>query len=129
MAIDKPVGLVYKIDDPKEKRLIPVGSWVEFYEALLTLCAEINAEEFERLPDLEVFKPQRKGAKTKPNFVRRNNRTRLKSASEYLGPKCDIRANLQGISKASFLDPKKLPLRVMAHFGVIPSDVRVWTGR
>ena len=125
-AIDKPFGLVYKIDDPKEKCLIPTETWSGFYEALLDICADINWVEFEKLPDIEAFKPKRKGAK--PNFVRRNDRTRLKAATGYIGPKSDIRANLQGISKSSFLDPKKLPCRLMAHFGIDPADVRVWTG-
>lgn len=79
--------------------------------------------------DLDEFKPQRKGPKTKPNFVRRNDRTRLKSPSGYLGPRSDIRANLAGISKSSFLDPKKLPRRLMARFGINVDDVRVWTGK
>ena len=93
----------------------------------LTLCAELNPAEFEKLPDLDEFKPKRRGAK--PNFVRRNGKTRLKSASGYLGPKSDIRANLQGVSKAAFLDPKRLPRRIMAHFGINSADIRVWTGR
>ena len=127
-ALDKPTGLVYKCGDPTAQRFYPADSWMNFYEALLRLCAELNPDEFEKLPDLDEFKPQRKGAKTKPNFVRRNDRTRLKSASGYLGPKSDIRASLAGISKSSFLDPKRLPCRLMAHFGIDPADVRVWTG-
>ena len=127
-AVDKPMGLVYKIDDPKAERLIPVKSWMEFYEALLRICAEVNPVEFEKLPDLKEFEPQRKGDKTKPNFVRRKDRVRLKAASVYLGPDNDIRANLSGISKMSFVDPKRLPCRVMAHFGIKSEDVRVWTG-
>lgn len=128
-ALDKPAGLVYKIDDPMETRFLSVSTWMEFYEALLRICADLNPDEFEKLPDIEAFMPQRQGAKTKPNFVRRNARVRLKAASGYLGPKSDIRANLAGISKSSFLDPKKLPCRIMAHFGINPSDVRVWTGK
>jgi len=126
-AIDKPAGLVYKIDDPKGKRFIPAETWSGFYEALLDICADIDPVGFEKLPDIEAFKPKRKGAK--PNFVRRNDRTRLKAATGYIGPHSDIRANLMGISKSSFFDPKRLPCRLMAHFGIAPADVRVWTGK
>ena len=128
-ALDKPAGLVYKAGDKVRQKLIPVKTWQEFYEALLGICAEFNPGEFEKLPDLKEFEPQRKGAKTKPNFVRRNSRVRLKSGSEYLGSGKDIRANLAGISRTSFTDPKKLPRRIMAHFGIQPSDIRVWTGQ
>lgn len=82
----------------------------------------------EKLPDIKEFEPQRMCKKTKPNFARRSDRVRFKSATVYLGPKNDIRANLAGVSKAYFLDPKRLPCRIMAHFGINPADVRVWTG-
>ena len=127
-AVDKPAGLVYKVENPLECRLLPVKSWMGFYEALLRICAEVNPSEFEKLPDIKEFEPQRKGAKTKPNFARRNDRVRFKSATDYLGPKNDIRANLSGISKMSFVDQKRLPCRIMAHFGIKSSDIRVWTG-
>ncbi len=127
-AVDKPAGLVYKIEDPAACRLLPVKSWMEFYEALLRICAEVNPSEFAKLPDIKEFQPQRKGTKTKPNFARRNDRVRFKSATGYLGPKNDIRANLAGVSKMSFVDQKRLPCRVMAHFGIQPADIRVWAG-
>ena len=127
-GLDRPAALVYRIDDPTAYRFLPVKTWMEFYEALLKLCAEKDPQKFEVLPDSKEFAPQRKGAKTKPNFVRRNDRTKLKAASGYLGPKNDIRANLQGISRTSFLEPKRLPRRLMAHFGINPADVRVWSG-
>ena len=127
-GLDRPKALVYRIDDPAAYQFRPVKTWMEFYEALLRICADKDSQKFEVLPDSKEFAPQRKGAKTKPNFVRRNDRIKLKSASGYLGAKNDVRANLAGISKASFLDPKKLPLRLMAHFGINPADVRVWSG-
>lgn len=127
-AVDKPAGLVYKVDDPVAYRLLPVKSWMEFYEALLKICADAKPDEFEKLPDIKEFEPQRMCKKTKPNFARRSDRVRFKSATVYLGPKNDIRANLAGVSKAYFLDPKRLPCRIMAHFGINPADVRVWTG-
>ena len=127
-GLDKPAALVYRIDDPAAYRFRPVKTWMELYEALLRLCAEIDPQKFEVLPERKEFAPQRKGAKTKPNFARRNDHVRFKAASGYLGAKNDVRANLAGISKSSFLDPKKLPLRLMAYFGIDPSDVRVWSG-
>ena len=129
-AVDKPAGIVYKIDDPVKKRFRPTKAttWMALYEQFLWICSEVDPEKFEALPDNKDFEPQRKGAKTKPNFVRRNDGVRLKSASGYIGLKNDIRANLAGISRASFLDPKKLPLRLMEYFGIDPADIRVWTG-
>lgn len=124
----KPTGLVYRIDDPTECRLLPAKTWQKLYEALLKICAEIDPLKFEKLPDSKELSPLRNGAKTKPNFARRNDRVRFKKASGYLGPKNDVRANLLGVTKDSFLDPQKLPRRVMKYFGVNPSDVRVWVG-
>ena len=37
----------------------------------------------------------------------------------------DVRANLQGVSKSAFFDAKKLPMRLLANFGVSWSDFGV----
>lgn len=37
----------------------------------------------------------------------------------------EVRANLQGLNKSAFFDPKKLPMRLLAHFGVSWSDFGV----
>ena len=127
LKFDKPRGLVYKRGEFGQRLMTcPKKTWQSLYEQLLILCAELDPVKFAALPDNPDFEPKRHCARTKPNFVRKNDRVRLPSSSDYLGKDKDIRANLQGASKAAFLSPTSLPRRLMAHFGIAAEDIRIW---
>jgi len=122
------LGVLYYKDGTDEMKSVRLAksTYQELYVALLKILNELDAEKFAALPDNADFMPQRKGAGTPPNFARRASGrgagVHMKNASEYIGA---VRANLQGVGKASFFDPKKLPLRLMAHFGVSMDDFSV----
>lgn len=50
---------------------------------------------------------------------------RLKNPSDYLGGKSDIRVNISGISRNSFVGEKALVRRVIDYFGVDLADLAV----
>ena len=127
LKVDKPSGLVYKLGGIGQRLMTcHKKTWQALYEQLLILCAELDPVKFAALPDNPDFEPKRHCARTRPNFVRKNDRVRLPSGSDYLGKDKDIRANLQGASKAAFLSPTSLPRRLMAHFGIAADDIRIW---
>jgi len=126
-GLSKPAGFVYKMGDVFK----PVKTWGEFYEEMLELCASKDPEKFAELPDVEDFKPKHKCKSTKPNFVRKADKvhfTKNSKGSKWLGANRDVRANITGVCKTSFTDSKKLPLRVLAHFGIPAADIRVYKG-
>lgn len=126
-GLNKPAGFVYKLGEV----FTPVKTWGEFYTEMLALCAAKDPEKFDSLPDVEEFKPKRRCRSTKPNFVRKSDNVRFtKNAigSRWLGRNRDIRANLTGVCKTSFTDPAKLPLRVLAYFGIPVAAIRVYKG-
>ena len=50
---------------------------------------------------------------------------RLKNPSDYLGRNNDIRANISGISRNSFIGEKALVRRVIDYFGIDLTDLAV----
>lgn len=118
--------LYYRIGTPETKSdRIAKTTYGELYVALLKILSKLDEAKFKALPDEAEFAPKRKSAATSPNFARRavgrGAGVRMKNA-ETIG---DVRANLQGLSKAAFFDPKKLPMRLLAHFGISWSDFSV----
>lgn len=123
-AVEAITGIIYK-NQMSEQRYRDAKTWKEFYEQMLGILAELFPEKFSALPDLEEFKPTRKTAE--PYFVRKGNRRKLTSCSDYLGSHKDIRANLSCATKAAFIDPRRIPAKVLAYFGVNPGDFAVVT--
>ena len=111
---------IYQMNTPRQLTE-PATTWKAFYEAVLRILAKLDPEKFKTLP--EVFQPTRRAAA--PFFTRRGDGRRLSESSDYLGQDKDIRANLSVGSRASFRDPKSVPARVLAFFGVKPEDLAV----
>lgn len=118
--------LYYRLGTSEAKSVrLAKSTYGELYVALLKILCELDEAKFKALPDEAEFEPKRKGAATSPNFARRavgrGAGVRMKNAAT-IG---DVRANLQGVSKSTFFDAKKLPMRLLAHFGISWSDFSV----
>ena len=96
--------------------------WKECYVALLKILSDVDPEKFNGLPDAKEVQPLRGSG---VNFARRGGNVRLKNPSDYLGGKSDIRANISGISRNSFVGEKALVRRGIDYFGVDLADLAV----
>ena len=100
-------------------------SWPDLLVELLKQLALIDPVKFEALPDEKDFK----GRGGRQIFARKGARTRLRDASEYLGPNGDIRVDRLDGNKENFLKDSGLFVRLVRHFGLKPEQFRIWTGK
>lgn len=84
--------------------------------------SQIAPVKFDGLPDAKEVQPLRGSG---VNFARRGGNVRMKNPSDYLGGKSDIRANISGISRNSFVGEKALVRRGINYFGVDLADLAV----
>ena len=113
--------LYYRLGTSEAKSVrIAKSTYGELYAALLKILNELDEAKFKALPDEAEFAPKR--ASAPPNFARRavgrGAGVRMKS-SVAIG---EVRANLQGLGKAAFFEANRLPMRLLAHFGISWSD-------
>jgi len=119
-ALDRIGGLVFNGIFVGEAK-----NWGDLYVQLLRQLSKIDSEKFERLPDEVQFR----GRGGRPAFARKGSRIHLRDASDYLGDKGDIKADRRDGTRTGFYEPNGYPIRLIKHFGLMPEQFRIWTGK
>ena len=100
-------------------------TWGDLYVQLLRQLAKVDPEKFEDLPDAIEFR----GRGNRPAFARKGTHTRLRDASEYLGPNKNIKVDRRDGTRTGFYEPTGYPIRLIKHFGLGTERFRIWTGK
>ena len=100
-------------------------TWGDLYVQLLRQLAKVDPEKFEDLPDAIEFR----GRGNRPAFARKGTHTRLRDASEYLGPNKSIKVDRRDGTRTGFYEPTGYPIRLIKHFGLGTERFRIWTGK
>lgn len=121
-ALTGPRGLVFNGKFRGEAK-----TWSDLYLRLLETLAEADEKAFEGLPDEGKFARGGKRILFDRKAEGRGKGRHLKKGSGYLGPHGDVRAELAGCSRSTFL-PNGLAARLIEHFGLKLEQFRLWTG-
>ena len=100
-------------------------SWADLLVELVRELATVDPAKFDALPD----EPSIRGRGGRAIFMRKGTRTRLRSASEYLGRNNDIRVDRRDGSKAAFCSENGIAVRLIRYFGLKPEQFGLWTGK
>lgn len=120
-ALKSPRGLVFDGVLQREAK-----TWSDLYQSLLETLARLNGEKFEGLPDVDSKIFILKGPRV--IFERKGKRRHLKKGCDNLGPRKDVRAELDVGTKTAFTPPSGLVFRLLKHFDLAPERFRIWTG-
>jgi hypothetical protein len=117
----KPRGLVFDGVFRGEAK-----TWSELYLRLLETLAKVDGDKFEELPDVDPKTFILKGSRV--IFERKGKGRHLKKGCDNLGPRKDVRAELEVGTKMAFTPPGGLVFRLIDYFGLNPEQFRIWTG-